>query len=121
MLKRDELAFPDSCLNKAKDEEMLFVLLERDKAAPKTIRAWIRERIKLGLNKTGDAKLQDAVQCAAAIMEKQGRTDIIRINCPDCGPTLVEADVIGEGGQPISGKCWICRDRLYFAKPSFER
>ncbi len=64
MRKRDELISPASCLSKARDDEMIFVLLARDKAAPATIRAWIAERIRLGKNRPGDALLADAEQCA---------------------------------------------------------
>lgn len=67
MRKRDELSNPDSCLNKARDGEILFVLLARDDAAPATIRFWIAERIRLGLNRPGDAKLFEAEKCAGQI------------------------------------------------------
>lgn len=50
MLKRDELTDPNSCLSRAKDDEMCFVLLGRDYAAPLAIVAWIDERIRLGKN-----------------------------------------------------------------------
>lgn len=51
MIKSEELANPNSCLNKARNNEMLFVLLARDPAAPAAIRAWIaeRKRLKAGL------------------------------------------------------------------------
>lgn len=61
MLKRDELALPDSCLNKARDDELVFVLLERDQAAPAAIRAWIARRIELGKERPGDPKLESAL------------------------------------------------------------
>lgn len=64
MKKFMELNNPKSCLNKAYSDEMLFILLERDKAAPKTIRAWIAERISLGLNKYGDKQIEEARKCA---------------------------------------------------------
>ena len=64
MKKFNELANPESCLNKAKDSEMLFVLLERDPAAPSAIRAWIRERIRIGKNKPNDPKILEAEACA---------------------------------------------------------
>lgn len=63
MRKRDELDLSDSCLNRAKDDEMIFVLLGRDPAAPAAIRAWIAERIRLGKNTAGDAQLRDAARC----------------------------------------------------------
>ena len=67
MRKRDELSHPESCLNKAADEELLFVLLGRDPAAPSAIRHWCRMRVELGLNAIGDPKIQDALACADAM------------------------------------------------------
>jgi len=68
MRKHLELTYPASCLNRASPDEMLFVLLERDKAAPAAIRAWIRERIKLGKNKPGDEQVVEA-EAIAKYME----------------------------------------------------
>lgn len=67
MRKRDELALPNSCLNKARDDEWLFVIIGRDEAAPATIMKWIEERIRLGLNRPGDDQLVDAANVADAI------------------------------------------------------
>jgi hypothetical protein len=67
MRKRDELTRPNSCLNKARDGEMLFVLLGRDEDAPETIRYWIRRRIRRGKNKPGDPKMVEAELCAQAM------------------------------------------------------
>lgn len=65
MLKRDELTNPNSCLNKARDDEMTFVLLGRDSAAAVTIRMWIEARILLGKNTRDDAQIREAEACAA--------------------------------------------------------
>lgn len=73
MRKKHELAKPESCLNKAKDEEMIFVLLARDKAAGATIRFWRYERIRLGLNEAHDSQMMEALTCAE-IMDEQGPT-----------------------------------------------
>lgn len=73
MRKLDELSNPLSCLNKAKDWEMLFVLLARDKAAPAAIRTWVLERIRLGLNKPLDIKILKAEECAAIMEQEQNR------------------------------------------------
>jgi len=54
MKKRDELADPKSCLNRAGENEQLFVLRERDPAFPATVEFWSRERQKLGLD--GDVR-----------------------------------------------------------------
>lgn len=67
MRKRDELADPNSCMSKAKDDELTFVLLERDMAAPATIRFWISERIRLGKNKPDDPQIVEAELCADAM------------------------------------------------------
>ncbi len=70
MLKRDELSDPTSCLSKAKDDEMLFVLLGRDKAAPLAIRVWVNERIRLGKNQYDDPQIQEALACARRMESK---------------------------------------------------
>jgi hypothetical protein len=67
MRKRDELADPASCLARAGDDEMVFVLLGRDPAAPAAIRAWIAERIRTGRNRPGDPQLAEAERCARAM------------------------------------------------------
>lgn len=69
MRKTDELADPNGCLNRAYDDEMLFVLLGRDRAAAETIKFWCGERLRLGLNNPGDQQLVDAVVCAEACIQ----------------------------------------------------
>jgi hypothetical protein len=66
MRKRDELADPGSCLNKAREDEWLFVLLGRDPAAPAAVHAWIAERVRLGLNGPDDPKIREAGRWIAA-------------------------------------------------------
>lgn len=76
MRKSDELMKPSSCLNRAKDDEVLFVLLARDEAAPAAIRAWIVERIRLGKNSPADAQISEAVTCIGKMEDwrKRGTT-----------------------------------------------
>jgi len=50
MLKHEEALNPQSCFNRAKDNEPVFVLLGRDMAAPAAISTWIAMRRVLGLN-----------------------------------------------------------------------
>lgn len=64
MIKRDELTNPNSCMSRAKDDEMTFVLLGRDAAAPVAIGAWIDERLRLGKNLEDDAQIIEARACA---------------------------------------------------------
>lgn len=68
MLKRDELSDPNSCLNKAKDDETVFVLLGRDAAAPIAILAWVAERIRIGKNKPNDPQIVEARTTAGRLM-----------------------------------------------------
>jgi len=72
MIKRTELTHPNSCLNRARDDEMVFVLIGRDKAAPAAIREWIKQRIKLGKNKLDDAQIQEAEHCARTMEMEAG-------------------------------------------------
>jgi hypothetical protein len=94
--KRDELADPGSCLNRARDDEWLFVLLERDRALPAALRAWAAERVKLGLNRPGDAQVVEPLR-KAALLAEAAEPDLDadppplpemaddRIPCPRCG------------------------------------
>ena len=72
MLKRDELTTPNSCMSRAKEDEMTFVLLARDVAAPAAIRTWVEQRILLGKNCRGDVQIREALECARE-MERQRR------------------------------------------------
>lgn len=62
MKKVEEISNPCSCFNKANDEEMLFVILERDPSAVATVMKWIEHRITLGINKPGDQKILAAFE-----------------------------------------------------------
>jgi hypothetical protein len=70
MKKCDELSQYNSCWNKAELDETIFVLLSRDLAAPKAIRCWVKERVRLGKNQPGDPQTTEALECADA-MEKE--------------------------------------------------
>lgn len=67
MRKSQELSSPNSCINKAHDDEMTFVLLGRDVTAPATIRFWIEARIAQGKNNRSDAQIIEAEECAKTI------------------------------------------------------
>ena len=79
MIKSDELTNPASCMSRAEETEMTFVLLGRDAAAPVAIRAWVAERIRLGKNSIEDDQVKEALHCAD-YMEQQ-RRDRIGLNC----------------------------------------
>lgn len=62
MRKRDELI--SGCMAKARDDEMTFVLLGRDRAAPITIFVWAIVRVIIRKNRWRDPQIQEAFQCA---------------------------------------------------------
>lgn len=71
MRKEDELMDPNSCLNRARRSEFLFVLLARDAAAPATVRFWIEERVRLGKNAHDDPQIVEAGRWADAVEAEQ--------------------------------------------------
>lgn len=70
MRKSEELTNPVSCMSRAKEDEMTFVLLARDITAPAVIRFWAFERIRAGKNIQGDKQITEALECAEA-MERE--------------------------------------------------
>ena len=72
MRKKDELSKPQTCMSNAHPNEMVFVLLGRDAAAPAAIRAWVAERLRIGKNTETDLQIVEALECAKT-MEAEGR------------------------------------------------
>lgn len=71
MIKREELSNPESCMSRAHDDEMTFVLLARDSAAPIAIRAWVAERVRIGKNKIDDLQISKALECAKRMEDQR--------------------------------------------------
>ena len=69
MIKSEELSNPNSCINTAKEDEWVFVFKSKDPIAPDLIREWVKRRIEKGLNTKGDAKTEEALQCASFMEE----------------------------------------------------
>ena len=70
MRKQFEQNDKTSCLNRALNNEMLFVLRGHDICAPETILDWCARRILRGKNKLEDKQIQEALE-AANIMERE--------------------------------------------------
>lgn len=70
-LKFEEIHNPESCLNKARLDEMIFVLRATDPAAPATIQFWMDQRIQLGLNQADDVKLRRARHAMEAMIRQR--------------------------------------------------
>ncbi len=64
MKKHEELSDSNSCLNKADNNELVFVLRAKDPAFAATIRFWADKRIQLGKNVYGDPKITEALVIA---------------------------------------------------------
>lgn len=69
MIKRDELSDPTSRLNRASEDEPVFVLRGADICAPDTILFWILSRLTAGWNQEDDNQVKEA-QVIAADMVK---------------------------------------------------
>jgi hypothetical protein len=78
MRKCDEIANPNSCLNKARADEWIFVLLGRDESAIVAVRAWIEHRVQSGKNKRDDVKIMSAENW---IKEVEAEQKISKLPC----------------------------------------
>lgn len=72
MRKVEELTNPASCMSRAREDELTFVLLGRDVAAPDTIRHWVANRLLRGKNTITDPQIVEALACADT-MERERR------------------------------------------------
>lgn len=64
MTKRENIDNPNSCWNKARDDEQVFILLERDEAMAATLRSWADNRIRLEIDKSTSPKITAARRLA---------------------------------------------------------
>ena len=67
MIKSEEVANPSSCLNKAAEDEPLFVLRANDELAPYIVEEWAQCRIHQ--RGRDDPKALEAIQCANRMRE----------------------------------------------------
>lgn len=73
MIKRDEATLPNTCWNKARADERVFVLLARDAAAPETLRFWASKRMELGKNQREDPQIVEALADADRMEDEASR------------------------------------------------
>jgi hypothetical protein len=78
MKKTDELHHPQSCLNRAHDDEWLFVLLGRDAAAPDTVRFWATRRLEMGKNTIEDPQITEALAWADRVEREHAAVQAVR-------------------------------------------
>jgi hypothetical protein len=84
MRKRDELVDPQSCLNRAKPDEWLFVLLGRDEDAPATVLDWIERRLRRGKNAPDDPQIVEARKWVETVQteQREPRKPDLSTECP---------------------------------------
>jgi len=71
MKKNDEVLNPGSTLNKAGDDEMLFILRGQDVSSPKVVLYWMQENIHLAT--LNPEKYREAFECLMTMANTQGR------------------------------------------------
>lgn len=102
----------DKCIEKAFDDERLFVLMARDVTAPLVIAHWI----SLNQNIQPIEKLREAQQCMIEMLERGNEfrerkkplpSSPDEVRYQDCG----ECDGVGwyEGGPTIKTECKKCK------------
>lgn len=75
MTKKENIDNLNSCWNTSKNGDIIFILKQKDKAGPATIRDWVARRVGMGLNSITDPQLQDAMRIADEIETRQARGD----------------------------------------------
>jgi hypothetical protein len=73
MRKELELSTPTSCLNRARSDELVFVLLGRDICAAETIRYWAMKRVLLRKNSEHDSQIVEAIALADQMDAERGK------------------------------------------------
>jgi hypothetical protein len=66
-LKRDEISDPNSCLNRAADDEPIFILRAKDPLAAKLVEEWAAKAVLEQAHE--DPKIQAAYRFAQAMKE----------------------------------------------------
>lgn len=61
----------DTCLQKAEDDEPIFVLLARDLSAPELVESWVEKNPQISAQKK-----VDALACARAMRDWRGKKKI---------------------------------------------
>lgn len=67
--KREEMEDPNSCWNKAKYDEPMFILLGRDESAPAAIENWCDRRVRTSKNLTDDVQIKEAMGLAEVMRD----------------------------------------------------
>lgn len=98
MKKKHAIKDPKSCWNKAKKNERIFTLLERDPAAAAAIRYWARLRVEWELNKATDPQIVEALQEADKFDEHHKKEEGEDESAEGKDTAAVEA------GHPVSNR-----------------
>lgn len=79
MIRSKEVISPNSCFNKALGNEMIFVLLARDRTAPWVVGIWCFLRVIFKLNHWTDRQIQEAWATAKTMSQTRDsiRKDVV--------------------------------------------
>lgn len=79
MTKQQNIDDPNSCWNKARLDEEMFIVLGRDVAGPATVRFWCHERLRVGKNSYTDEQIIQIIEarCCAARMQGGSTYDAV--------------------------------------------
>lgn len=67
MTKNENLSDPNSCWNKAKDDEPIFILRGKDSAAEATIVAWTKARVQVYIDRGEGLPYEEVDKLVAAL------------------------------------------------------
>lgn len=67
MTKKEAIEDPNSCWNKAHDNDIVFILIQKDPQAPKTIQLWAAMRVLFGNDDLNAPKITSALDIADKI------------------------------------------------------
>lgn len=112
MFKKDEIADPNSCLGKAYPDEMVFVLLARDLAAPEAIRAWVGERLALGLNRAGDKQIENAIKTIQKMKRQQPILEKMKVLLDEIRDTEENLNSPNSVEQRVTETIKYCEQRI---------
>jgi hypothetical protein len=104
MTKSEEISNPNSCLNKAAGDELVFVLRAKDSCAADTVRAWVTYRLKSGKNEPDDWKIIEAVAWANEVGRLHGVVDMDGPcgHCDTCGSPCDDGGCTRDRGHNIA-------------------
>ncbi len=103
----------DKCITKAFDDEMLFVLMTRDRSAPQVVGEWIKQNIGIQPRE----KLIEALDCAIEMQANHSimmeRKAMIKNGAMKTEGITYCACLVNWGINPVDGNCEKCNGVIF--------